>query len=85
MKKWQKILGIVGITLLTYAHIEVLHNYLQIMDFSGAWYAEIEQEWFVYYVDKNKKLFWAYHLLSFIDLVIIIFVFICLWKKGGKK
>ncbi len=85
MKKWQKILGIVGITLLTYAHIEVLHNYLQIMDFSGAWCAEIAQEWFVYYVDKNIKLFWAYHILSFIDLVIIIFLFICLWKKGEKK
>lgn len=85
MKKWQKILGIVAITVLAYAHIEVLQNYLQIMNFSGAWHADIEQEWFVYYVDKNIKLFWAYHMLSLIDLVIIISLFICIWLKGGKR
>ena len=85
MKKWQKITGIAGIALLTYAHIEVLRNYLQIMNFSGAWHTNIEQEWFVYYIDKNIKLFWAYHILSFIDLMIIICLFVCLWKKGCKK
>ena len=85
MKKWQKILGIVGITLLTYAHIEVLHNYLQIMDFSGAWHANIEQEWFVYYIDKNIKLFCSYHILSFIDLITIICLFAYLSRKGGKQ
>lgn len=85
MKKWQKILGIVAITVLAYVHIEVLQNYLLIMNFSGAWHADIEQEWFVYYVDKNIKLFWAYHMLSLIDLVIIISLFICIWLKGGKR
>ena len=85
MKKWQKITGIAGITLLTYAHIEVLRNYLQIMNFSGAWHTNIEQEWFVYYIDKNIKLFGAYHILSFIDLMIIICLFVCLWKKWCKK
>ena len=85
MKKWQKITGIAGIALLAYAHIEVLRNYLQIMDFSGAWQMDIEQEWFVYYLDKNIKLFWAYHILSCIDLMIILFLFICFWRKGGKQ
>ena len=85
MKKWQKIIGIAGIALLTYAHIEVLRNYLQIMNFSGAWHTNIEQEWFVYYIYKNIKLFWAYHILSFIDLMIIVCLFVCLWKKGCKK
>lgn len=85
MKKWQKITGIAGIALLAYAHIEVLRNYLQIMNFSGGWQKDIEQEWFVYYIDKNIKLFWAYHILSFIDLMIILFFFICFWRKGGKR
>lgn len=85
MKKWQKITGIAGIALLAYAHIEVLRNYLQIMNFSGAWQMDIEQEWFVYYIDKNIKLFWAYHILSFMDLMIILFFFICIWRKGCKK
>lgn len=85
MKKWQKITGIAGIALLAYAHIEVLRNYLQIMNFSGTWQKDIEQEWFVYYIDKNIKLFWAYHILSFIDLMIILFFFICFWRKGGKR
>lgn len=85
MKKWQKITGIAGIALLAYAHIEVLRNYLQIMNFSGAWQMNIEQEWFVYYIDKNIKLFWAYHILSFMDLMIILFFFICIWRKGCKK
>lgn len=85
MKKWQKITGIAGIALLAYAHIEVLRNYLQIMNFSGAWQKDIEQEWFVYYIDKNIQLFWAYHILSFIDLMIILFYFICFWRKGGKR
>lgn len=85
MKKWQKITGIAGIALLAYAHIEVLRNYLQIMNFSGTWQKDIEQEWFVYYIDKNIQLFWAYHILSFIDLMIILFFFICFWRKGGKR
>lgn len=85
MKKWQKITGIAGIALLAYAHIEVLRNYLQIMNFSGGWQKDIEQEWFVYYIDKNIKLFWAYHILSFMDLMIILFFFICIWRKGGKR
>lgn len=85
MKKWQKITGIAGIALLASAHIEVLRNYLQIMNFSGGWQKDIEQEWFVYYIDKNIKLFWAYHILSFIDLMIILFFFICFWRKGGKR
>ena len=85
MKQWQKIVGIVAITVLAYAHIEILQNYLEIMNLSGAWCAEIEQEWFVYYVDKNIKLFWAYHMLSLIDLVIIISLFICLCRKGVKR
>lgn len=85
MKKWQKITGIAGIALLAYAHIEVLRNYLQIMNFSGGWQKDIEQEWFVYYIDKNINLFWAYHILSFIDLMIILFFFICIWRKGGKR
>lgn len=50
MKQWQKIVGVVAITVLAYAHIEILRNYLEIMNFSGAWCAKIEQEWFVYYV-----------------------------------
>lgn len=85
MKKWQKIVGIVAIIVLAYAHLAILQNYLEIMDFSGAWHSNIEQEWFVYYIDKNIKHFWAYHILSFIDWVIIICLFICLWKKGGRK
>lgn len=85
MKKWQKITGIAGIALLVYAHIEVLRNYLQIMNFSGDWHKDIEQEWFVYYIDKNIQLFWAYHILSFIDLMIILFFFICFWRKGDKR
>lgn len=85
MKKWQKITGIAGIALLAYAHIEVLRNYLQIMNFSGGWQKDIEQEWFVYYIDKNINLFWAYHILSFMDLMIILFFFICFWRKGGKR
>lgn len=85
MKKWQKITGIAGIALLVYAHIEVLRNYLQIMNFSGGWQKDIEQEWFVYYIDKNINLFWAYHILSFMDLMIILFFFICIWRKGGKR
>lgn len=85
MKKWQKITGIAGIALLAYAHIEVLRNYLQIMNFSGGWQKDIEQEWFVYYIDKNINLFWAYHILSFIDLMIILFFFICIWRKGDKR
>lgn len=85
MKKWQKITGIAGIALLAYAHIEVLRNYLQIMNFSGGWQKDIEQEWFVYYIDKNINLFWAYHILSFMDLMIILFFFICIWRKGDKR
>lgn len=85
MKKWQKITGIAGIALLVYAHIEVLRNYLQIMNFSGGWQKDIEQEWFVYYIDKNINLFWAYHILSFMDLMIILFFFICIWRKGDKR
>lgn len=85
MKKWQKITGIAGIALLAYAHIEVLRNYLQIMNFSGGWQKDIEQEWFVYYIDKNINLFWAYHILSFMDLMLILFFFICIWRKGDKR
>lgn len=85
MKKWQKISGVIAIAALILAHIIVLLDYCHLAEESGAWCAEFTQESFFDCIYMSKLHFMGYHLLSLVDCIVIVFLFICLWRKGGKR
>ena len=79
MKKWQKILGVIAINALILAHIMILLDYCHLAENAGAWCAEVTQESFFDCIYMSKL-----HLMGY-QLIVIIFLFICLWRKGGKR
>ena len=85
MNKWQKIIGVVVILALIVANVWAVMDYIHLADTAGAWCAEITQKSFFDCIFSFRQHFWFYTFLSIIDLVIIIVLFICLWRKGGKQ
>ena len=85
MKKQQKISGVIAIVALILAHIIVLLDYCHLAEESGAWCAEVTQESFFDCIYMSNFHFVSYHLLSLVDCIVIIFLFICLWRKGVKR
>ena len=85
MNKWQKIIGVVVILALIVTNVWAVMDYIHLADTAGAWCAEITQKSFFDCIFNFRQHFWFYTFLSIIDLVIIIVLFICLWRKGGKQ
>lgn len=85
MNKWQKIIGVVLILALTFANVWAVIDYIHLVDTTGAWCAEITQKSFFDCIFSFRQHFGFYTFLSIIDLCIIIVLFICLWRKGGKR
>lgn len=81
MKKWQKILGGTSLALLVCVELFLFGIYYGVIN-SGLWRihlqydCSIESEKFA--VDVMSIMMWG-------NLIIALFLFICLWKKGGKK
>ena len=85
MNRWQKIVGVVVILALIVANVWAVMDRIHLVDTAGAWCAEITQKSFFDCIFSFRQHFWFYTFLSIIDLVIIIVLFICLWRKGGKQ
>ena len=85
MNRWQKIVGVVVILALIVANVWAVMDCIHLVDTVGAWCAEITQKSFFDCISSFRQHFWFYTFLSIIDLVIIIVLFICLWRKGGKR
>ena len=85
MKKWQRILGINSLAILIGAHIIVLLNYCHLAEQARVWCAEITQESFFDCLYMSNIHFGGYYILSLLDCIVIISLFICLWRKGGKQ
>lgn len=85
MKRWQKIVGILVILALAIANAWAVIDYIHLSGVAGAWCAEITQESFFDCVFNFRHHFWLYTFFSIIDFFIIIALFICLWRKGGKR
>lgn len=85
MKQWPKIVGIVLISALAISNTWAVIDYILLIEAAGVWSDEITQESFFDCVFNFRHHFWAYTLLSIIELFIIIALFICLWRKGGKR
>lgn len=85
MKKWQKIIGIVIISALCVAHIWTLVDYLIVAEQAGTYCAEITQDSFFDCIFNMREHFLLYNVLSVLDIILIIVMFICLWRKGGKR
>lgn len=78
MKQWQKIVGVIIISVLAIANAWAIIDYIHLAEVAGAWSAEVTR---VFYFRRH---FWIYTILSIIDFFIIMTLFICLWRKGGN-
>lgn len=79
MKKWQKILSIVALAILTIVNFVIYGlSYVQTMYIKG--HPSVER---VLSDSHDALLNVGYLVLA--NYLIIIFLFICLWQKGYKK
>lgn len=85
MKKWQKITGSILISLLIALNLVAILDYIILTEWTAFFCAEVEQTVFVRWLDTEISHFYCYNILSLVDCCIIVFLFICLWRKGGKK
>ena len=85
MKKWQKITGIIVISALIIAHIWVFIDYLYVAELAGAWCAEMTQAAFFDSIYNFRQHFWCYNVLAMFDVIVIIWLFMALCRKGGKR
>lgn len=85
MKKWQKITGSILISLLIALNLVAILDYIILTEWTAFFCAEVEQTVFVRWLDTGICHFYCYNILSVVDCCIIVFLFICLWRKGDKK
>lgn len=85
MNKRQKITGIIVISALIIAHIWALTDYLFVAELAGTYCAEMGQDLFFDSIFNMREHFLFYNILSVLDIILIIVLFICLWRKGGKR
>lgn len=85
MNKWQKIVGIIVISILIIAHIWTFIDYLYVAELAGAWCAEMTQAAFFDSIYNFRQHFWCYNVLAIFDVIVIIGLFVALWQKGGKR
>lgn len=85
MKKWQKITGIIIISALIIAHVWALTDYLIVAELSGTYCAEMTQKLFFDCIFNMREHFWFYNILSVLDIISIIVLFVVLWRKGDKR
>lgn len=85
MNKWQKIAGIIIITALIIAHIWAFIDYLKFATAAEFWCAEITQTAFFDNIYNSRQHFLFYNILSVLDIILIIVLFVVLWQKGVKR
>lgn len=85
MKQWQKTVGIIIISALIIAHIWTFIDYLTFSTAAEFWCAEITQAAFFDNIFNFRHHFWCYNLLSVFDIIFIIWLFVALCRKGGKR
>lgn len=85
MKKWQKIIGVVIISALIVAHVWALTDYLMVSELAGTYCAEMPQDLFFDCIYNMREHFLLYNVLSVLDIVLIITLFIAIWRKGDKR
>ncbi len=79
MKKWQKIVGIIALAVLAIVNFVIYGlSYIQTMYIKGHPSVERVQSDF-----HDALLNVGYLVLA--NYLIIVFLFICLWRKGGKR
>ena len=84
MNKWQKITGIIVISILIIAHIWAFIDYLYVAELAGAWCAEMPQAAFFDSIYNFRQHFWYYNVLAMVDVIVIIWLFMAIWQKGDK-
>ena len=78
MKKWQKIVGIIALAVLAIVNFIIYGlSYIQTMYIKG--HPSVER---VQSDSHDALLNIGYLVLA--NYLIIVFLFICLWRKGGK-
>lgn len=85
MNKWQKIAGIIIISALIIAHIWAFIDYLKFATAAEFWCAEITQAAFFDNIYNSRQHFLFYNILSVLDIILIIVLFVVLWRKGVKR
>lgn len=85
MNKRQKISGIIIISVLIIAHVWALTDYLFVAELAGTYCAEMEQDLFFDCIFNMREHFLFYNILSVLDIISIIVLFVVLWRKGGKR
>lgn len=85
MKKWQKITGIIIISVLIIAHVWALTDYLVVAELAETYCAEVPQDLFFDSIFNMREHFWCYNALAMFDIIFIIWLFAALWRKGGKR
>lgn len=85
MNKWHKTTGVVIIPALIVTHIWALSDYLNVADAAGTYCAEITQDSFFDCIFNMREHFLLYNVLSVLDIIFIIVMFICLWRKRGSN
>ncbi len=70
---------------MTIAHIWTFIDYLKFSTTAEFWCAKITQAAFFDSIFNFQEHFWCYNVLSLLDIILIIVLFIAIWRKGGKR
>lgn len=81
MKKWQKILGCIALAILVCVELFLFGIYYGVIS-SSLWQLQLQYHESIdsqqFAVDVVSIMMWG-------NLILALILFICLWKKGGKK
>lgn len=83
MKRWQKIAGCILIVFLIILHIGAEMNFALYEKYNLD-YLNSDSLVTDRFVEKIISYFTIYEILLTVDCCIIVFLFICLWRKGGR-
>nr|DAN52469.1 MAG TPA: hypothetical protein [Caudoviricetes sp.] len=81
MKKWQKILGSTLFSVFVCVELFLFNIYYGVIN-SSLWRLRLQYE---YPIDSEKFAINAVSIMVWGNLILALCLFICLWRKGGRK
>lgn len=81
MKKWHKILGGMLLAVLVCVELFLFSIYYGVIN-GSLWRLQLQYD---YPIDSEKFAINVVSIMMWGNLILALFLFICLWKKGDKK
>lgn len=79
MKKWQKILGSTALAILACVELFLFGIYYGVIN-DSLWRLQLQYN---YPIESQKFAVDVLAIMIWGNLILALFIFICLWKKGG--